>query len=103
MLPLVQQLPTRLGDRSNRTTERDDASRVERVAARRGLVGDGSQVGGDAGEWIGRGSKTLQLRVLRIATSAAEQHCLRKERLAPQCNQAGGVEVAWMDGPETHE
>ena len=103
MLPLVQQLPTGLGDRSIRTTGRDDASRVERVAARRGLVGDGTQVGGDAGEWVGGGSKTLQLRVPRVAASATEQHCLREECLAPQCHQTGGVEMVRMDGPQTHE
>jgi hypothetical protein len=28
---------------------------------------------------------------------------LRKECFAPQCDQTGGVEMARMDCPETHE
>ena len=103
MLPLVQELPFGLGDRSNRTSGCDDASRVKRVAARLGLVGDDTKVAGDARQRIGGGSKTLQLRVPCVAARATEKHGLREERFAPQCNQAGGVEMARMDSPETHE
>jgi hypothetical protein len=28
---------------------------------------------------------------------------LREESFAPQCNQAGGVEMTRMNSPETHE
>ena len=103
MLPLVQELPSGLGDRSSRTAGCDDARRVERVAARRGLVGDGTKVGSDAGLRVGGGPKPLQLWVLCVAASAIEEDRLRQERFAPQCNQAGGVEMARMDGPETHQ
>jgi len=103
VLPFVQKLPSRLGDRPRRISGCDDASPVERVAARLGLVGDGAQVAGDAPLRVGGSTKTLELRVPRVAARASEKHRLRKERFAPQCDQTGGVEMARMDCPETHE
>ena len=103
MLPLVQELSAGLGEGSNRTFRRCDASRIERIAARRGFLGDDTQIARDARHRIGGGAKTLQLRVPCVAARATEKHRLRKERLAPQCNEADAVEMARMDGPESHE
>ena len=103
MLPLVEELPFGLGDRSGRTFGCDDACPVESVAARLGLVGDDAKVAGDACRWVGGGPKTLQLRVPRVAAGSTEKHCLRKKGFAPEGNQAGGIEMARVEGPETHE
>jgi hypothetical protein len=103
MLPLVQELPFGLGDRSNGTFRCDDTSCVERVAAGLGLAGNHTKVGGDGCHRVGSGAKTLQLRVTRVAASATEELGLRKESFAPQCNEASGVEMARIECPEAHE
>lgn len=103
VLPLVEELPFGLGDRSNRILRCDDASCVERVAAGLGLVGDDTKVPGDGCHWVGGSAKTLQLRVTRIAAGATEKHRLRKKGFAPQCNEAGGIEMARMECPKAHE
>ena len=102
MLPLVEELALGFGDRSDWTPGCEDASRVESIAARLGLVGDDTKVVGDACHWIGGGAKPLQLRMSRVAASPTEKHRLRKKRFAPQGNQAGGVEITGMDSPEAH-
>src|SRR6185369_7897212 len=102
MLPLVEELPLRLGDTRRRAFGGDDARRVERVATRGGLVRDGSEVGGDGGRGVGRGAKALQLWVPRVAASATEQHRLREEALPPEGDEAGGVEMTRVQSPETH-
>ena len=103
MLPLVEKLPFGLRDGPDRTSGCEDPSSVERVAARSGLIGDDTKVCGDARHWVGGGAKTLQLRMLPVATRATKEHCLSEERFAPECNQAGGVEMTRMESPETHE
>lgn len=103
MLPLVEELPFRLGDRPSGPSGCDDPSRIERVATRRRLIGNGAKVDGDAGHWIVRGAKALKLRVPRVAASATEEHRLCKERLAPECDESGGVEMARVECPETHQ
>lgn len=103
MLPLVEELSFGLGDGSAETAGCDDASSVECVAARGGLASDDAKVSGDAWFWVRGGEKTLELRVPRVTASATEEHRLREKRLAPECNQAGGVEMARMESPETHE
>src|SRR3954470_21694509 len=80
MLPLVQELSFGLGDRSSWTSGCDDASRVERIAARGGLAGDDTQVVGDEGQWVVGATEALQLRVPSVAARATEKHRLRKER-----------------------
>ena len=86
MLPLVQQLPFGLGDRSDWSSGRDDAGWVERVATGLGLIGDGAKVVCDACHWVGGRAETVKLRVPRVATSATEKHRLRKKGFAPKCN-----------------
>lgn len=103
MLPLVDELPFRLEDRSAGTSGCDDTCRIERVPARSRLIGNGTKVDGDAGHWIVRAAKALQLRVSRVAARATEEHCLRKECLAPESDEAGGVEMARVECPETHQ
>lgn len=103
MLPLEEELSLRLGDRSSRILRRDDAPDVERIAAALGLRGDDPKVARDARRRLGRGAKTLQLRVASVAARATEQHCLREQGFAPQCNEADGVEMTRMDGPDAHE
>ena len=79
MLPLVEELPLVSAMASDRASGSDDASRVERVAARLGLVGDGTKVAGDARYWVGGGAKTLQSRVPRVAASATRSTaCARR-------------------------
>ena len=103
VLPLIEELPFGLGDRSNRSFRCDDTSCVERVAAGLGLVGDHTKVAGDGCHRVGGGAKTLELRVSRVAASATEKHRLSKKGFAPQCNEASGIEMARMKSPEAHE
>jgi hypothetical protein len=103
MLPLVEELPFGLGDRPDKSFGCDDPSRVERVAARGRLVSDDTKVAGDAGHGVGSSANTPQLRVPRIAASATKEHGLRKQGFAPECYEAGGVEMAGMESPKTHE
>jgi hypothetical protein len=102
MLPFVEELPLRLGDARDGGSRCDDASRVERVAARGGLIRNGPQVGGDGFHGVGRGAKALQLRVPRVAARATEEHRLREEGLSPEGDEAGSVEMTRMHSPETH-
>ena len=103
MLPLVEELPFGLGDRSYRSSGCDDARRVEHVTAGLGLVGDDTKVAGDTRQRVGGGAKPLQLRMSRVAASPTEKHRLGKKGFAPQSNEAGGIEMARMDSPEAHE
>ena len=79
------------------------ARKVMELTPHKLLVGDGAKVAGDARLRVGGSLKPLQLRVPSVAARAPEQHRLREERFAPQGDEAGGVEVAGMDGPETHD
>jgi hypothetical protein len=45
----------------------------------------------------------LELRVTRVAARATEEDCLREEGFPPEGDEAGGVEMTRMKGPETHE
>jgi len=103
VLPLVEELPFGLRDTSIRTFRCDDESCVERIASGLRLLGYDTKVTGDACHRVGGGAKTLQLRVTRVAASATEKHRLRKKGLAPQCDEAGGIEMARVESPETHE
>jgi hypothetical protein len=53
------------------------------------------------GVWLGL--KTAKLGMMAIAARTTEKHLTSKERLAPERREALGVEVARMDGPESHE
>lgn len=103
MLPFMEKLTLRLGEAWDSALGGDDASRVEGVTARGGLGRDGAKVGADECRGIGGGLKALELRVTCVAARATEEHCLRKEGFPPEGNQAGGVEMTRMQGPETHE
>lgn len=103
MLPLVEELAPGLGDGPDNTSRCYDTSRVERVAACGGFGSDGTEITGDAGPRIGGRLKTLELRVPGVAAGATKKDRLREKSFAPECNQAGGVEMARVKGPETHE
>src|ERR1041385_5190387 len=60
------------------------------------------EVRGDRGERIARLAEALELRVLRVAARAAGQHRLGEQGFTPQRDEAGRVEIAWMDRPEPH-
>jgi len=103
MLLLIKELALGLEDGADRSSGLDDESSVKRVATRSCLVGDDTKVAGDTCRWVGGGAKTVELRVSGVAASSTEKHRLRQESLAPQSNQAGGIEMSRMHSPEAHE
>ena len=101
MAPLVSQLAAR-GAQHDAPPAYADPGAAERVAAGRGLLEHGVQVGIDGRERPAVRAEPLELRVVAVAARAAPQHRARQQRLAPQRHQAARIEVAGMYGPEPH-
>lgn len=81
---------------------RAELGAIEPVAARVRLVDDAVQVQIDRGQRIGEVAEPRELRVVAVAAGRAAQHGTREQTLAPQRDQAAGVEVTWVDRPEPH-
>lgn len=49
------------------------------------------------------GSETDQLRMVPVALCVALQDFLGKQRLAPKGDEAFGIEIYWVQGPQPHQ
>ena len=61
------------------------------------------EVGCDGSQRIGSILKSNQLGMMSISLRSSLKNFLGKETLTPKGNQAFGIKVAWMDGPESHK
>jgi len=101
VLPLELQLPGGLGDPAHRSPALD-AGGVEAVAPSHRLVVDGRQERADGGERIGVGPEAEELRVRAVSPRPPREDLLGEERLAPERDEAAGVQVLRVQGPEPH-
>ena len=101
MLPFVPELAAGFGDFAGEPFAGDFGG-VEVIVTSAGFVGESGKKGGDGGERIGLGLEARELRVMTVACSLAAKDFLGKERFAPGGDEAFGIEVAWVDGPEAH-
>src|SRR5690606_21142938 len=74
----------------------------EAVAPRRRLVVDGREVGGDRGGRRLARPEALELRMLAVAGGPTAQHRLGEQPLAPQRDEAAGIEVLRVQAPQAH-
>src|SRR3954471_12244318 len=74
---------------------------IKVVTARGGLGLDGMQVGVDGQPWRCMRTKAFQLRVISITPGLAAQYGACQKTFAPHRDQAFGVEIPGMQGPET--
>ena len=58
--------------------------------------------GGERRDGFGMGLKADELRVAPIALGFAAQNFLRQQRLAPERDEALGVEIFRVQSPESH-
>jgi hypothetical protein len=101
MLPLEVQLS--LFDFDARLpSSRGDLRSVECVSAAAGFIAHGMQIRCDRAARIALFAKAQQLRMIAIAARQSAQHGLREETFTPQRDEAGRIEIARMDGPESH-
>ncbi len=75
---------------------------VEGVAATLRFGVNYGEIAIDRGARCRARAKTLQLRVMPLTSRAPAQHFACEQRFAPQCDQALGVEIPWMEGPQAH-
>lgn len=78
------------------TTHPYELTRIERVATSSGLGMHGYQVAVNRGKRSRVLAKSLELRMVAIATRAAAQHFARKQSLSPERDQALRVKVLGM-------
>jgi len=93
------QLSGRQRDLAGITVSRD-LRFIEAIAATSGFARDVAKVGSDGRARVRLFAKALQLRVMRVAAREAGEDGLRQQRLAPERDEAFGVEVLGMEGPE---
>ena len=76
---------------------------VECKAATLRLSVNMKEVGVDECDRIWPSLKTAKLGMMAIAARTTEKHLTSEERFPPERREALGVEVARVDGPESHE
>jgi hypothetical protein len=101
MIPLVQELTARNCDVTN-ASRPTDLPRCKRVSATRAVRVNATKILRDRATRRHLSAESMQLRVLRVSVRAKAQYGLRQERLPPQRNEAAGVEVLGMHGPQPH-
>src|SRR5581483_10074201 len=99
--PLIKELAAGFGNLGCEAGVRDFGF-VEMVAAAARLGGKAGKKGGDGGNGAGMGAEARQLRMVAVAAGGALQNFLGEEGLAPGSNEAAGIEIAWVKGPEPH-
>jgi hypothetical protein len=102
MRPLIVELASRDDERFDIATSADFPG-VEAIAAPIGFEMYGAKIGGDMFVRRRRLGKAGELRMIPVAARQAGEHGLCKQGLAPQGNEAFGVEVSRMNGPESHD
>jgi hypothetical protein len=75
---------------------------IEAVAAPRRLLADHGQVRVEARHRAPAAAKALELGMPAVAARGPAEHGAREEPLAPDGHEPGGIEVSWMQAPETH-
>ena len=60
------------------------------------------KINGQRGGWIGQSGKAMELRVMFVALRRTTQNFLRQQHLVPECDKFFGVEILWMQRPESH-
>ena len=61
------------------------------------------RVGAEGAVRIGMGAEAFELRVIPVSLCGAAEHLLREKRFSPQGDESFRVQVARVEGPETHE
>ncbi len=79
-----------------------DLRAIEGVAAGPGLLDHAGEVAVDRGDRVAPRSEALQLRVVTVAARLAAQDGPGEQPLAPERDEAAGVEEAGVEGPEAH-
>ena len=75
---------------------------VERVAAGIRLIRQPGQVGGNRLQRLRMGTKTNQLRMVRVPASQTPQHLLRQQSFTPAGDQGAPIEQIGAKGPNAH-
>src|SRR6516162_1078148 len=101
MLPLIEQLPSRLRNPTGESLS-PDFRRIEAVAAALSLSREARQERGDAGPRIGLRLESSKLRVMAVASGCAGNDFLRQQGLAPGAYQALRVEILRVECPKSH-
>ena len=102
VLPLVDELATGFRQAAIERLSLDDPSGVEAIASRRSFPMDTAQISGDRRDRILERAESPELRMIAVPASTPAQDRLRQERLPPEGDQSGGVEVPRMESPEPH-
>lgn len=101
VLPFVGELTGIDGDQRRRA-HRADFARVERVTSRLRFRQHAGEIGVDRRPRRRMRLKAKQLRMVPVADRFPAQYRSRQQRLAPQCNEALGIEIAGVKCPESH-
>ena len=101
VLPLVKQLASGFFEVGTEPGAGDFGG-VEVVASALGFVGEAGQEGGDSRNRARMRAEARELRVFGVAAGSSLQDFLGEEGLAPGGDETFGVEVAGMEGPESH-
>lgn len=98
MLPFECELAARNADANLHVTSANLRS-IERVAAPVRFVGNAGEVLPDQAACS---TEALELRMARVSLGLAGEHGLREKTFTPERNEADGIEILRMNGPETH-
>jgi hypothetical protein len=101
VFPLIPQLAVCFVQLNGDAMTRDFRA-VKFVAASRGFVVHGFEEGRERGDGIFMRLKAAELRMMFVAPGFSAQDFLRQQRFAPKRDQAFGVEIFWVNSPQTH-
>lgn len=102
MAPFVEELTAGFGDAAVEGAARDFPC-IEVVLARFGLARDGGKKRGDRGARIRLFLKPEELGVMAVTLGTTGEDFLGEQSFAPGGDEALGVEIAGMEGPEAQD
>ena len=101
VLPFILELAAGFGDLAA-GARAGDFGGVEVVAAAGGFVGECGEEGGDGVEGFLLRAEAVELGVVAVAAGFSGEDFLGEECFAPGGDESAGVEVAGVEGPESH-
>lgn len=99
--PLVFELPAR-SPYANSRAGTPNLARIKLVASTLCLEQHRREVGVDRRDRTGMRPESRKLGVIPVTPRQALQHRPGQQPFPPDCDEAAGIEVAWMEGPKSH-
>lgn len=101
MLPFISELSLGCAE-CDATAPRTNLVSIERIPALFCLNRHHSKICVDCSTRRCMRAKTRELGMMAVSLRRASEYCACEQPLSPECYQTLGVEILWMECPETH-